>query len=206
MNQTNSRSTLQSRPRQYSNIYLFFPIHTMIGWNQRNMSIGQISTKFWPLHRTFYSTKDGSTQIMNRTNSRSTLQPRPRQYSNIYLFFLIHTMIGWNQRNMSIGRIPTKFWPLHRTFYSTKDGSTQIMNQTNSRSTLQPRPRQYSNIYLFFLINIMIGWNQRNMSIGQISTKCWPLHRTFYSTKDGSTQIMNRTNSHRTPTKTQTVL
>jgi hypothetical protein len=25
-------------------------------------------------------------------------RPRPRQYSNIYLFFVIHTMKGWNKK------------------------------------------------------------------------------------------------------------
>jgi hypothetical protein len=78
----------QPWPRLYSNIYLCFQMHTLKGRNQRNTSIGQTSTQFWPnqrntsigqtstvfwpLHGTLYSPKYGSSQMMDRTNYSST--------------------------------------------------------------------------------------------------------------------------------------
>jgi hypothetical protein len=52
-----------------------------------------------------HSYEEGSSEIMDPTNNSSTTIKTTHTVLELNLFFIVHTMIGWNQMIMSSGPI-----------------------------------------------------------------------------------------------------
>jgi hypothetical protein len=122
------------------------------------MSTGQISIQLWPLQRTIYIPKVGSCQILDQTHHRST--PTKTKTVLPHLYLLPNTY--YERIELEEICIPANYHPSSGHYIELSIFQKLDLDKYWTGPTAispQPRPRQYSNIYISFLIHTMKWWN-----------------------------------------------